>query len=199
MRALLASAVTVCLFSHPALGQSSSDVRIEMRDGVCSGVYIGNGIVLTAKHCVGGGSRVNVIFDDDGNDGIRRQAVADWISPTDDIAAYRLTKDVDVTPAVLSCEIPPIGENIAIIGNPLDQNFIYTWGRVAGTPRAFEDGGDEIPIDAEIASGNSGGPAFNTAGKVVGIVNEGIVATGKHEIGRVNFMVSVIGACKKYG
>lgn len=188
----------------------SSDVRIEATtpDGnggfTCSGVYIGDGIVITARHCVNKKSSVvEVILDDAGEEGFTLPAVVEWVSKTDDIAAYRVPqlRNMDIASSELSCRTPKIGEPIEIVGNPLGEAFIHTWGRVAGNKRYTNTGiqvvGDEFPIDAEIASGNSGGPVYDASGRVLGIANEG--KTEKNEVGHVYFAVSSEGACGKYG
>lgn len=184
----------------------SSDVRIELTGphdsgAYCSGVYLGSGIVLTARHCVAKGTTVEVIFDKDGEDGPAATAKVEWVSKEDDLAAYRIDDRADVDIAQLACRLPKIGEPIAVVGNPFGERFIHTWGRVAGAKRSTGGGlrrdDDEVPIDAEIASGNSGGPAYDASGFVIGIVNEGIEG-GAHAVGHLYFMVSSEGACGKY-
>lgn len=189
----------------------SSDVKIEATtpDGkggfTCSGVYIGDGIVITARHCVNKKVFVKVILDADGEEGLGLPAVVEWVSKTDDIAAYRVPQlllNTNIASSELSCRTPKIGEPIEIVGNPLGETFIHTWGRVAGNKRSVNVGvqvvGDEFPIDAEIASGNSGGPVYDASGRVLGVASFGSSAD-KTEIGHVYFAVSSEGACDKYG
>lgn len=183
------------------------DVRIELKmaDGksaTCSGVYVGKGIVLTAKHCVVDDvESYRIIFDKDGVDGPEITAVADWKADKADIATLKLSGTVDVRGAGLACRDPKIGEPIEVVGNPLGQTFIHTWGKVAGVVRSDKDENFIVPIDAMIASGNSGGPVFDADGNVIGIADavvhgEPLAGTG---IGHIDLMVSVQAACGQLG
>ena len=73
-----------------------------------------------------------------------------------------------------------VGETVFAMGNPFllatDFSPTVTWGVVSGTHRYQPGGGnrflvypDCIQVDAPVNPGNSGGPLFNEAGKVVGI------------------------------
>lgn len=67
------------------------------------------------------------------------------------------------------------GQNIAIIGHPLGQlTYSIAKGIISSTERSINVDGvmmDLFQIDAAVNSGNSGGPAFNENGQVIGIVN----------------------------
>ena len=81
-----------------------------------------------------------------------------------------------LTPVSLgdSDEVEP-GQNIAIIGHPLGQlTYSISKGIVSSTDRRINVEGvmmDLYQIDAAVNGGNSGGPAFNENGQVIGIVN----------------------------
>jgi len=196
------------------------DVKISvlLEDGnraTCSGVYLGDGVVLTAKHCVTPeNAKVKsavVIFDNDGKaDGAPApDAAALWTSDKTDIAAYKIAVNVDVRSAELACRDPKIGEPIEVVGNPLGVEFVHTWGKVAGVVRTMFGEESIVPIDVMVASGNSGGPVFDAAGKVLGIVVSVIEPpqlTGldgmlhpSGAVGHVDFMVSSQAACDHFG
>jgi S1-C subfamily serine protease len=197
------------LVAHGAAShRPASDVLIEAKspngDFTCSGVYLGNGKVLTARHCMDDKAKYAVVLDASGQQGPATNAVWEWTSEVADVAVLRVEESIDATPAKLACRAAQIGESVELVGNPLGQTFIHTWGRVAGLSRAANKGADldEFPIDASIAPGNSGGPAYDSAGRVLGIVNEGIIDAnggGIESPGRVNFAVSALEACEKYG
>jgi S1-C subfamily serine protease len=198
------AAIAVGAAYIPRDDRPSADVMIKTivkgkPDGSsCSGVYLGNGVVLTAKHCITKGAVYGVILDDDGLRGGSVMAVWEWSSDKDDLATLHVAEKLYAERATLACRPPQIGEPIEVVGNPLDTEFIHTWGRVAGVKRSAKDDNDEVPVDAMIASGNSGGPAYDSAGRVLGIVNEALDASGTESVGHLDFMVSSEGACSKY-
>lgn len=75
-----------------------------------------------------------------------------------------------------------IGDDVLVIGNPLgDLTFTLTKGIVSGTNRTINTGEYAIQTfqtDAAINSGNSGGPAFDATGAVIGIASAKYAATG---------------------
>jgi S1-C subfamily serine protease len=176
----------------------SSDVEILLTTedgspGICSGVYIGHGTVLTAKHCTGDEFKnARVVLDQHGKPGPAIDAFLEWQSPTADIAAYHLTGEINAQSATLSCRAPQIGEPIEVVGNPYGFTFVHTTGVVAGVGRTTDDA-DEVPISAVITPGNSGGPVYDAYGRILGIITE---STNKQARGAVNFMVSGQEACR---
>jgi serine protease Do len=73
--------------------------------------------------------------------------------------------------AQISPEPAKAGESIIAIGNPLGElEWSTTLGIVSSVNRHQEKANrDFLQIDAAINAGNSGGPAFNMAGDVVGM------------------------------
>jgi S1-C subfamily serine protease len=82
-----------------------------------------------------------------------------------------------------------VGEPVAAIGSPFGRQSSLTVGVVSGTRRSISsltsdyDLADAIQTDAPINRGNSGGPLFDAAGRVIGInaqirsetgINEGV-------------------------
>jgi S1-C subfamily serine protease len=82
-----------------------------------------------------------------------------------------------------------VGEPVAAIGSPFGRQSSLTVGVVSGTGRSISsltsdyDLADAIQTDAPINRGNSGGPLFDAAGRVIGInaqirsdsgINEGV-------------------------
>ena len=82
-----------------------------------------------------------------------------------------------------------VGQMVYAVGNPLGElNYTMTSGIVSATDRAITTSGDSVPIsmfqmDAAVNSGNSGGPVYNAAGQVVGVVTAKTSATGVEGLG----------------
>ncbi|MBR1428757.1 MAG: trypsin-like peptidase domain-containing protein [Rickettsiales bacterium] len=73
-----------------------------------------------------------------------------------------------------------VGDTVIVIGGPLGYKWSVSSGIVSGKSRdGFRPGGvgEFIQIDAAVTHGNSGGPAFNLNGEVVGINDWGYEAT----------------------
>lgn len=66
-----------------------------------------------------------------------------------------------------------IGEPIYVVGNSLGQGTCITSGIVSDRKRLV-DGQMLMMTDSAVNGGNSGGPVFNTAGNVIGLVVSGI-------------------------
>lgn len=93
------------------------------------------------------------------------------IDPATDVALLKIDGRNDFTAAELSSRPPRVGEWVLAIGNPFGLGGTVTAGIVSADKRNvgnnFVD--DFIQIDAPVNRGNSGGPAFDLDGKVIGI------------------------------
>src|SRR5207344_2809990 len=71
----------------------------------------------------------------------------------------------------LSDRSPRIGDWVIAVGNPFGLGGTVTAGIVSARGRDIGSGpyDDYIQIDAPINKGNSGGPAFNMDGEVIGV------------------------------
>jgi S1-C subfamily serine protease len=129
-----------------------------------------DGLVLTNQHVVGPSEYLALQFDQ------KRKIPAILLvaDPERDIAV--LWCNLSTIPEAISLEIakpdelnPPIveGERVFTIGSPLNQQKIITSG-IAGKIEKTA-----IISDININHGNSGGPLFNSQGKVVGITTFG--------------------------
>ena len=66
-----------------------------------------------------------------------------------------------------------IGESIYVVGNSLGHGTCITSGIVSDRKRMV-DGQMLMMTDSAVNGGNSGGPVFNTAGNVIGLIVSGI-------------------------
>lgn len=146
----------------------------------CSGVHVGGGRVLTAAHCTDIGKRDIKIGSDDGK--VLSNATVLWVSKHFDLALLRSYEfnESNVAAAHLRCDSDvKVGDEVHIAGNPMGLQWMHAWGRVAG-PKAVPPGGEELwpvamPLDVTGGPGDSGGPVFDMAGNVAGIVVAGFL------------------------
>lgn len=133
-----------------------------------------DGLVLTNQHVVGPSEYIALQFDPHR----KVQAVLLATDPQKDVAV--LWCDLSSIPEATPLEIakqdelyPSLieGERVFTIGSPLDQNKIITTGIASKIEKTA------IISDININHGNSGGPLFNSQGKVVGITTFADTAT----------------------
>jgi len=146
----------------PATGPN---VMIKVGDGHGSGVFIGNGIIITAAHVVGANGTVDLLLDD----GTEMKGRVLWANTQYDIAAIRPDDSSGMAWANLSCTVPQNGEEITAVGNPTAFKFLTMWGKVAGTLDEMLPWLEAVPVDMTVIPGMSGGGVFNARGEVVGI------------------------------
>jgi S1-C subfamily serine protease len=189
MRTLIAIATAALLAGCASSGiesnasVASSAVRIETPMGLGSGVYIGNGIVLTAAHVVADAPSALVNGSLSGpplvtlrsSDGDVQQGEVLWINREYDIAAVRPSNARRFGAANLACRAPKVGEPLTAEGNPFGLSFITMHGFVAAAPTEYAPKWKSAFItDISMASGMSGGPSYDKSGEVIGI-NVGVV------------------------
>lgn len=166
--AILAFAVLISFSAIHAPDKSlaSSVVILESGPAHGSGVHLGNGLILTAQH-VAKIKHLRVRTEH----GATAPTRVLWSNDLYDLALLQI--DAPLAPlnlksSRLSCALPKSGAEVTLAGNPLDLEFVSTYGRIAGPPRMW---GDTlvIPVSSTMIWGMSGGPAFNSNGDVVGI------------------------------
>jgi serine protease Do len=158
--------------------------------GLGSGVLISaDGKIMTAAHVVQTADKVGVEF----RDGKLHPARVVASSPRADVALLQLDRPVPIPPARLgNSDSLDIGDQIIVVGAPYGLGHSLTVGHVSGRLRNLGMVGgvplEFLQTDAAINMGNSGGPMFNMAGEVVGIVSHILTQSGGFE--GVGFAVS---------
>ncbi|HLX16699.1 MAG TPA: Do family serine endopeptidase [Bradyrhizobium sp.] len=136
--------------------------------GQGSGFFISaDGYAVTNNHVVDSADKVEVTTDD----GKTYSAKVIGTDARTDLALIKVEGGSDFPYAKLSDSKPRIGDWVLAVGNPFGLGGTVTAGIVSASGRDIGNGpyDDFIQIDAPVNKGNSGGPAFNTEGEVMGV------------------------------
>src|ERR1700690_3473465 len=136
--------------------------------GQGSGFFISaDGYAVTNNHVVDGADKVEVTTDD----GKTYSAKVIGTDARTDVALIKVEGGLNFPFAKLSDGKPRIGDWVLAVGNPFGLGGTVTAGIVSASGRDIGNGpyDDFIQIDAPVNKGNSGGPAFNMQGEVVGV------------------------------
>lgn len=136
--------------------------------GQGSGFFISaDGYAVTNNHVVDGAETVEVKTDD----GNTYTAKVIGTDPRTDLALIKVDGRSDFPYATLADDQPRIGDWVLAVGNPFGLGGSVTAGIVSARGRDIGAGpyDDFLQIDAPVNKGNSGGPSFNTNGKVIGV------------------------------
>jgi serine protease Do len=136
--------------------------------GQGSGFFISaDGFAVTNNHVVDGADKVEVTTDD----GKTFTAKVIGTDARTDVALIKVEGGSNFPFAKLSDSKPRIGDWVLAVGNPFGLGGTVTAGIVSASGRDIGNGpyDDFIQIDAPVNKGNSGGPAFDTSGEVMGV------------------------------
>jgi serine protease Do len=136
--------------------------------GQGSGFFISaDGFAVTNNHVVDGADKVEVTTDD----GKTFTAKVIGADARTDVALIKVEGGSNFPFAKLSDGKPRIGDWVLAVGNPFGLGGTVTAGIVSASGRDIGNGpyDDFIQIDAPVNKGNSGGPAFDTSGEVMGV------------------------------
>jgi serine protease Do len=136
--------------------------------GQGSGFFISaDGYAVTNNHVVDGADKVEVTTDD----GKTYSAKVIGTDARTDVALIKVEGGSNFPFAKFSDAKPRIGDWVLAVGNPFGLGGTVTAGIVSASGRDIGNGpyDDFIQIDAPVNKGNSGGPAFNTEGEVMGV------------------------------
>ncbi|GEC14349.1 serine protease Do [Nitrobacter winogradskyi] len=170
--------------------------------GQGSGFFISaDGYAVTNNHVVDGAEKVEVTTDD----GKTYTAKVIGADPRTDIALIKVEGGSGFPFAKLSDDKVRIGDWVLAVGNPFGLGGSVTAGIVSASGRDIGTGpyDDFIQIDAPVNKGNSGGPAFNMKGDVIG-VNTAIYSPSGGSVGiafsiPANTVKSVVAQLKDKG
>lgn len=125
-----------------------------------------DGYVVTNNHVVSDATKVTVIFED----GSEQVATVVGTDERTDLAVLKVEGD-NLPFVTFESEASRVGDWVVAVGNPFGLGGTVTVGVISGAGRDIGGSsyGDFLQIDAAVNTGNSGGPAFNTNGEVVGV------------------------------
>lgn len=136
--------------------------------GAGSGFFISpDGYAVTNNHVVDHAQSVQVTTDD----GTTYKAKVIGTDPKTDIALIKVDGKSSFAYATFADRAPRVGDWVVAVGNPFGLGGTVTAGIVSAQGRDIGSGpyDNYIQIDAPINKGNSGGPAFDTNGNVMGV------------------------------
>ncbi|MBH5366614.1 Do family serine endopeptidase [Bradyrhizobium glycinis] len=170
--------------------------------GQGSGFFISaDGYAVTNNHVVNGADKVEVTTDD----GKTYTAKVIGTDQRTDLALIKVEGSTNFPFAKLADSKPRIGDWVLAVGNPFGLGGTVTAGIVSASGRDIGNGpyDDFIQIDAPVNKGNSGGPAFDTNGEVMG-VNTAIYSPSGGSVGiafsiPANTVKSVVAQLKDKG
>lgn len=151
--------------------------------GLGSGVLLAEGRILTAAHVVQAADKIEVEF----SDGQLVPAKVISSLPRADVAMLKLDwVPYNAVPAKLGdSDKMQVGDDVFIIGAPYGIGHSLSVGHLsARRPGNVVFGAVKLELfqtDAAINKGNSGGPMFNMAGEVIGIISYILSQSGGFE------------------
>src|SRR2546422_6267124 len=217
MRVLLAAFLTVALLWLPGLAdaQNVGDIfrkvnpsvvviRAKGRDVTASGSLTrfnetGSGVLISADGKVMTAAHVTLAMDEItveflGGDMIRARTVTE--EPAADLSLLQLERvPPGAMPATLgNSDTVRVGDLVLIVGAPygLSHSMSAGWISARWPPNSVYRSmplAEFLQTNATINTGNSGGPMFNMAGEVVGLVSHNISKSGGSE--GLGFVVTV--------
>jgi serine protease Do len=140
----------------------------QMITGQGSGFFISaDGYAVTNFHVVDHAKTVQIQTDD----GKTYTAKVVGTDQKTDLALIKVAADKSFPFVTFADKAPRVGDWVIAVGNPFGLAGTATAGIVSARGRDIGSGpyDDFIQIDAPINKGNSGGPAFNTEGKVIAV------------------------------
>jgi S1-C subfamily serine protease len=176
------SAVVIVRTTERVLAGQRSNAHEVNAPGLGSGVLISaDGKVLTAAHVVQTADAVAVEFPGD----VLIKATVVAADTAADVALLQVERVPEgVQPAKLGdSDKAEIGDEIFIVGAPFGMSHTLTVGHLSARRRPNTTFGsmettEVFQTDAAINQGNSGGPMFNLAGEVIGVVSRIVSRSG---------------------
>jgi len=126
-----------------------------------------DGYAVTNNHVVQDADEVMVKM----NDGNEYKAKVIGTDPKTDLALIKIDSNKSFQFVNFATKEPRVGDVVIAVGNPFGLGGTVTSGIISARGRDIGSGpyDDFLQIDASINRGNSGGPAFDLNGNVVGI------------------------------
>ena len=153
-------------FGMPNFPEGHGRPHLALAQG--SGFFISSdGYAVTNSHVVSDSNTVEVQTDDEK---IYKARVVGTDTKTD-VAVLKVDGRNDFPYVAFAEGIPQVGDWVLAVGNPYGLGGSVTAGIISARGRDIGSSpyDDFLQIDAPVNKGNSGGPAFNESGKVIGV------------------------------
>jgi serine protease Do len=130
-------------------------------------VVSADGYVVTNNHVVDNADEVRITFQS----GESFDAKVIGTDPKTDLALLKIQSTKTFPAVAFASAEAKVGDWVMAVGNPFGLGGTVTSGIISARGRNIGSGpyDDFIQIDASINRGNSGGPAFNLDGEVIGV------------------------------
>lgn len=138
-------------------------VQINTDNGLGSGFFISEDMVVTNFHVIDGASQIAIKTYDG-----KEYAVSKIMGYDPDLDIAILSSDAKITPIEMNTHGVVIGEDTYAIGSSLGLTDTFSNGMVTNNKRVMDDI-YYIQTNTPISRGNSGGPLLNAYGEVIGI------------------------------
>jgi len=169
MKRFIAILICWAAMASAVIAGSESLVRVEMPGGFCSGVCVGDRLVLTANHC-NPSQQTTVVTRSGQRVSVAR--VVRRIRRGDHTVGLVLAESIDTEPATLATDLPDPGEAIEAYGfahgGPLRR---YRGTAISSRWRNQIGGAGLLRSSVISQQGVSGGGVFDSAGHLVAIVS----------------------------
>jgi serine protease Do len=153
---------------RPGMGGQGGGQSHQTIVGEGSGFFISpDGYAVTNNHVVDHAKSVQVTTDD----GAIYTAKVVGTDQKTDLALIKVDGKSDFSYVKFADQAPRVGDWVVAVGNPFGLGGTVTAGIVSARGRDIGAGpyDDYVQIDAPINKGNSGGPAFDINGNVIGV------------------------------
>lgn len=171
-------------------------------------IITSDGYILTNYHVISYAAQYDYDITVMTYDGTSYTAKIIGVDSANDIAVLKIDAD-GLTPVEFGdSDNMSVGDTVYAVGNPLGElQFSMTTGHISALDRTITTDESNVPInmfqiDAAVNSGNSGGPVYNSAGQVIGIVTAKYSSTGVEGLGfaiPVNDAVNIANELKENG
>jgi serine protease Do len=155
-------------FIEPFMHRYGGRPRPRRRLAQGSGFFIStDGYIVTNQHVINNHSRVTITM----HDGKKYPAKVVGSDKRTDLALLKVDAERKFQPVSFAKTPARVGDWVIAVGNPFGLGGSVTTGIISARGREIGSNsyGDYLQIDAAINRGNSGGPAFNLKGEVIGV------------------------------
>jgi putative serine protease PepD len=175
-------------------------IRVKVGGGGALGsgfIVSDNGYVVTNEHVVEGVSGDAVVTF---NDSTTATGTVVGTDPESDLAVIKVNRGGLPAIEFGDSEALQVGDPVIAVGSPLALSNTVTYGIVSALDRPIRTNTDEggvryysaVQTDAAVNQGNSGGPLFDSAGRVIGVNSViGSLADNQEKAGNVGLAFAV--------